>query len=55
MYESTVCACLFIICPLLNKKTYSVTPNADGITKNNNNSPDNLSGPVLPYRMISFK
>jgi hypothetical protein len=22
MYESTVCACLFIICPLLNKKTY---------------------------------
>jgi hypothetical protein len=30
MYESTVCACLFIICPLLNKKTYREREPAEG-------------------------
>jgi hypothetical protein len=35
--------------------TKNVTPNANGATKNNNNLPDNLNGPVLPYRMISFE
>jgi hypothetical protein len=32
-----------------------VTPDTKSATKINNISPDNLSGPVLPYRMISFK
>jgi hypothetical protein len=30
MYESTVCACLFVICPLLNKKTYREPEQAEG-------------------------
>jgi hypothetical protein len=35
--------------------TKNVTPNAKSVTEINNSLPDNLNGPVLPYRMISFK
>ncbi len=33
----------------------AVTPNPKSVTKIDSSLPDNLSGPVLPYRMISFK
>jgi hypothetical protein len=35
--------------------TKNVTPNVNGVTKNNSNLPDNLRGPVQPYRMISLE
>jgi hypothetical protein len=54
MYESTVCACLFIICPLLNKKTYREREPAEGWVRRKNRVLDrlNLSASV-PANMVN--